>query len=245
MMYSFGCSFSTKQWLTTEKFWVDILAKKLGLEYEAWGAGGADHLETSHRLSGVMKDFKEGDLVIYQFTQHCRVGFYHNNYYITSAGIDNYGETKKNVRFLQNYMEIDRTDEDYLTLLKFVNRWAPDQMFYHYWRVWNTLSFLQERVGIKIVLLFLDQQWTKIIPKKHYKYIPMFPITNENRPYEYDYKSEENIGIQSFSWENGIAMGQEDWHTDSNWHPFDGHPGEQGHQRIAEIVYEHIIKNEN
>ena len=109
MIYSFGCSFSTKQWLPNEKFWVDILAKKLDVDYEAWGAGGGDHLETFHRLSWSMKDFKEGDIVIYQFTQHNRVGFYHNNYFITSAGIDDYDRTKKNIKFLQDFLGIIAT----------------------------------------------------------------------------------------------------------------------------------------
>ena len=87
MIYSYGCSFSTEYEVGKEAFWLKKLADHLGDQFEAWGSGGGEHHEAYHRLLFSMRDFKKGDLVIFQFSDHHRIGLRHKNYYITTAGI--------------------------------------------------------------------------------------------------------------------------------------------------------------
>ena len=131
-IYSFGCSFSTKQLLPKNLFWLDILANKYGVKYEQWGHGGSEYQEAYHRLTGIINEFKKDDLIIFQFTDHNRIGFNYHNHYNTTATLNDH-ETDKMLNKFKAAREIirfNKSDEDYLNLFEFANTWASDQIFY-------------------------------------------------------------------------------------------------------------------
>ena len=131
-IYSYGCSFSTKQLVPREKSWVYLTAKHYDAKYEAWGVGGSEYHEAYHKLMFSMKSFKKGDLIIFQFTDHYRTGVNYNNRYFTTASLP---DDEKQMSYLMNFnkqvLNLDKTAEDYTTLYEFANTWAYGQMFYH------------------------------------------------------------------------------------------------------------------
>jgi hypothetical protein len=246
-IYSFGCSFSTKQLLPKKLFWLDILANKYGVKYEQWGHGGSEYQEAFHRLTGAMKDFKKDDLIIFQFTDHNRIGFNYHNHYNTTATLNDH-ETDKMLNKFKAAREIirfNKSDEDYLNLFEFANTWADGQIFYHYWKVWNLLSYLKDTIGIDFILLFLDQTWINTIHDSHYKHIPIFK-TLERSYYDkaINTNADKNISLAHFCRMDGYAVGHElKWKDIPGWHPEDGHPGELGNQKMVEVIMEHINTN--
>lgn len=235
MIYSFGCSFSTNYMVPLENFWLDILAKDLGDTYESWGNGGTEVHEAFHRLTWSMRDFKKGDIIIYQFTEHHRVGLRHNNYYVSTSSLKHksVNETLNEIHFLKEVIGIDKTDEEYLTLLEFSNTWMDGQMYHNYWRVWNLLKYLEDTVGIKFVLLFLDQTWANVIQKSHYSHIPTFKIPA-------NFPMDSNISLELFCAQNKLAIKDDVKYLQQKQYKEDGHPSELGHLEIANILIKHL-----
>jgi len=235
MIYSYGCSFSTEYEVGMDAFWLKKLADHLGEEFEAWGTGGGEHHEAYHRLLFSMKDFKKGDTVIFQFSDHHRIGLRYKNYYITTAGIrrDTPEETLDNIEFLRKVVNIDKTDEEYLALFEFSQKWAKHQIFHSYWNVWNILKYLEKKIGIRFIIMALDQTWANVIPEEHYTNIPFFPIgrsiSNQNFTL---LDGNKNIGLDSFCAENKLTISD-----------IDGHPNKMGHHAIANILIKHIKSN--
>ncbi len=232
MIYSYGCSFSTDYVVGKEDFWLNKLGTHLNSKFESWGTGGGEHHEAYHRLIFSMKDFKKGDLVIFQFSDHHRIGLRYKNYYLTTAGIkrDTTKETLENIEFLRKVVNIDKTDEEYLALFNFANQWAHAQTFHSYWNVWNILSYLKKKVGIEFIILFLDHTWANVIPDEHYTNIPLFPVPCKISSEHYCLEDgSQNVGLLSFCKENELRISE-----------IDGHPSVKGHQAIADILIKHI-----
>lgn len=246
MIYSYGCSFSTNYMVPLQNFWLDIVSKHFDQPYESWGNGGIDVHECFHRLTWSIRDFKAGDIVIFQFTEHHRIGLRHNNYYLSSASMKHrkYDDLLQMLHFLREVIRIDKTDDDYLTLLKFSNTWMDGQMFYNYWRVWNLLKYMEHTVGIKFIFLFLDQKWADVIPKEHYSHIPMFPIPRIIETVGYVSTPETNIALDLYCLEHKICIKHDfKYKSHPNWSASDGHPGDQGHVDIANTLIKHIKDN--
>lgn len=247
MIYSYGCSFSTNQLVTTEDFWVDILAKHYNTKYEAWGTGGNEYHEAFHRLLGCIHEFKKDDLIVFEFTDHNRIGVVVDGKYLTTAILTrpDSEETLKNIQYHRIYHNIKKNDEDYSSLYDFSNIWADSQMFYHYWRVWNLLTYLQETVGIHFVLLFLDQTWANIIPEDHYKNIPYFELIGDYHGYENPKfkinQNDKNISLARFCYDRNATIGGNDkYREDPRWHPLDGHADDKGNRLFVEQIVNHI-----
>lgn len=246
-IFSFGCSFSTQTVVPTEYFWLDMLSKKLGCKYESWGNGGTDVHESFLRLTSCLSDFQKGDLIIYQFTDHNRIGYQYDGFYSTTAIFtrENLKETLEYFEYVRKVVKLDKSDEDYQILYEFSDKWADGQIFFHYWRVWNLLTFLKEKIGIQFVLLFLDQTWTKVIPERHYSHIPKFPIPEGFKTDRYDLSDpKQNVSLSHFIWNNKFAVAHEEEVFKSRgyyWYSADGHPGLKGHEAISSILYDHII----
>jgi hypothetical protein len=246
-LYSFGCSFSTRQLMPKELFWLDILATKWNVCYESWGYGGLEYNEAFHRLTWSMKDFKKGDLIIFQFTDHNRIGVNYTHKYVTTAMLNRFYHDEFMIK-LKSTRETDRlnkSDEDFLNLFEFANIWASDQVFYHYWKVWNLLSYLKDTVGIDFILLFLDQTWDTAIHSSHYINIPIFKTSGPSYYDKAKYNdADKNISLAHFCRMDGYAVGHElKWKDVPGWHPEDGHPGELGNQKMVEVIMEHINTN--
>lgn len=247
MIYSYGCSFSTQQLVPTENFWLDILAKHYDSKYESWGSGGSEYHEAYHRMLGCLHEFKKGDLIVFQFTEHFRVAVMPNNYYLTTAMLSRstQNENLHNLKYLREFMKIDKTDEDFLSVWQFSNIWSDSQMFYHYWRVWNLLTYLKETVGIEFIFLFLDQMWMNIVPKEHYSHIPLFPVKQPYHDVKYEVKDpSKNVSLGRWClYEEVAIMHEEQYFNHPSYHPQDGHPGDSGNRRIAETIINHIADN--
>jgi hypothetical protein len=247
MIYSYGCSFSTRQLVEVEDFWVHLLAKHYKTPYEAWGTGGNEYHEAFHRLLGCMHEFKKDDLIVFEFTDHTRIGVTVNGTYLTTAIITRatLDETMEHINHQRIYNGIDKEDEDYTSLYDFSNIWADSQMFYHYWRVWNLLTYLQDTVGIHFILLFLDQTWANVIPEDHYKNIPMFELKKPYIGYENPKSKvrdpDKNISLAKFCFDRAATIGGSDkYKEDPRWHPEDGHPDDLGNRLFAEQIINHI-----
>jgi hypothetical protein len=244
MIYSYGCSFSTRQLVDEKDFWVDILAKHYKSKYEAWGTGGNEYHEAFHRLLGSIHEFKKDDLIVFQFTDHNRIGFIIDGKYATTAMMIKHTreETLSNIKYHREITGINKPDEDYLSLVDFSTMWSDSQMFYNYWRVWNLLTYLQDTIGIHFILLFLDQTWANVIPEDHYKNIPLFGIkkgyTDPKCKLEDPAK---NISLGKFCNDKGVRIGDTDkYKHDPRWHVGDGHPDDRGNKMFAEYIIHHI-----
>jgi len=249
-IHSFGCSFSTRNLIPKGMFWLDILARKYEVPYDSWATGASEFNEAFHRLTFAMKDFKKDDLVIFQFTDHNRLGVIPNGYYITTAMLNNMcpNDGKRNsedylVGFDWNRKvgHVNKTDDEFMLLYDFANTWLHDQMFWNYWRVWNTLKFLEEKIGIHFIILFLDKTWEEVIHPEHYHNIPLFPLPEENNNFK---NPQENIALNFFCWDNkGYAIGHDLNYKDVlGWHKDDGHPGELGNAKMVDFIMDHIDK---
>jgi hypothetical protein len=243
-LYSYGCSFSTRQLVPREKSWVYLTAKHYDVKYEAWGVGGSEYHEAYHKLLFSMKQFKKGDLIIFQFTDHNRIGLNFENRYFTTASLPNNEGIKlsSKINYHNDVLNINRDFEDYTSLYEFANTWSIGQIFYHYWMVWNLLEYLKETVGIDFILLFLDQTWTNVIPPEHYKNIPYFPCKNPQETPTYKLKDPcRNVSLGYFCWDQRLAIGlDESYSHDPIWHPNDGHPGDDGNKEISRLIIKHI-----
>lgn len=244
-IHSFGCSFSTKQLVPENMFWLNILARKYEVPYDSWGTGASEFNEAFHRLTFSMKDFKKDDLVIFQFTDHNRLGVIPNGYYMSTAMLNK--QTMENTLLYFDWCRkvghVNKTDEEFMLLFDFANTWLHSQMFWNYWRVWNTLKFLEEKVGIHFIILFLDKTWEEVIHPDHYHHIPLFPLPEKNQ-YENIKNPHENIALSLFCWGNrGYAVGHDLNYKDvEGWHEGDGHPGELGNAKMVDCIMDHINK---
>ena len=243
-IYSYGCSFSTKQLVPLDKFWLKLLSDYYNVEFEGWGVGGSEYHEAYHKLMWSMKDFKKGDLIIFQFTDHNRIGVIYNNAYFTTASMHFNDAASSNyvVNYAKQVLKIDKDLSDFLTLYEFANEWSHGQMYYHYWMVWNLLDYLKKTIGIEFMLLFLDQTWANVIPQEHYPNIPYFPTKNPQYTLKYDTPDpSKNLSLGYFCWDNGFAIGQDESYKDVvGWHVDDGHPSEAGHKAISQNIIRHI-----
>lgn len=244
MIYSYGCSFSTKQLVSIDDFWVNLLSKHYKTQYESWGSGGSEYHEAFHRLLGSMQDFKKDDLIVFQFTDHNRVGVIVDKKYTTTAILVKHTieETFANIKYNREVTGLNRPDEDYLSLIDFSNTWADSQMFYHYWRVWNLLEYLQDTVGIHFILLFLDQTWANVIPEDHYKNIPYFKVKKGYDQLKCKLEDpDKNISLGKFVNDRGVRIGDTDkYKEDPRWHIGDGHPDDRGNKMFTEQIVNHI-----
>ena len=243
-IYSYGCSFSTRQLVPEDKFWVYLTAKYYGAEYEAWGVGGSEYHEAYHKLMWSMKNFKKGDLVIFQFTDHYRIGMNFRGHYMTTASLhfDNPKEANYVVNYANQVLNLNKDISDFSNLYEFANTWSYGQMYYHYWMVWNLLQYLKETVGIEFILLFLDQTWTHVIPEEHYYNIPYFPAKDpQYTPLYQTPDPTKNVSLGYFCWNNEIAIAHDESYKEvEGWHIGDGHPGEAGHAEISKYIVKHI-----
>lgn len=228
-VYSFGCSFSTPYMVDRERFWLHLLAGKLSADYKILGSGASEYHEAFHRLTFEMKKFKKNDLVIFQFTDHHRMGFSYNDFYFTTAILsrETSKETSDVIDLFMKTEKLDKTREDFATLYKFSDRWSDGQMFFHYWQVWNLLTYLKETVGIDFRILFLNQKWSEVIPENHYSHIPVF--------------GKDNISLSAFIMDNNLHIGKD---PEYNANPSDGHPGTLGHKAICDIIYNHLTEGD-
>jgi hypothetical protein len=241
-IHSFGCSFSTRNLVPEGMFWLDILARKYKVPYDSWGSGASEFNEAFHRLTFTMKDFKKDDLVIFQFTDHNRLGVIPNGYYITTAMLNrNAKDYLVGFDWNRKVGHVNKTDDEFMLLYDFANTWLHDQMFWNYWRVWNTLKFLEEKIGIHFIILFLDKTWEEVIHPEHYHNIPLFPLPEENNNIK---NTHENIALNLFCWDNkGYAIGHDLNYKDvPGWHKDDGHPGELGNAKMVDFIMDHIDK---
>lgn len=228
-----------------DKFWLNILAKHYNVEYEGWGVGGSEVHEAYHKLLWSMKDFKKGDLIIFEFTDHERTGINFNNRYITTASLPT---NEKDLMYLINFnnqvLNLNKNKGDYASLYEFATTWAYGQMFYHYWMVWNLLEYLKNTVGIDFILLSIDQTWTHVIPKEHYINIPYFPAINpQYTPIYQTPDPTKNISLSYFCWDHGTHVGNDERYKDvPGWHVGDGHPGESGNAEITKYIIKHITE---
>lgn len=232
MIYSYGCSFSTDYIVGKDDFWLNKVGLHLNSKFELWGTGGGEHHEAYHRLLFSMKDFKKGDLIIFQFSDHQRIGLRYKNYYLTLAGLkkNTVEETLENLEFLRNVVNIDKTDEEYLSLFDFARQWSSSQMFHSYWNVWNILSYLKNKIGIEFIILFLDHAWANVIPAAHYSNIPLFPVKGQLSTEYYSLEDgSQNVGLLPFFCKNGLTISQ-----------IDEHPNTDGHLAMSNILIKHI-----
>jgi len=226
-IWTFGCSFSTDHYMSMSETYTGVLSEKLGVEYENHAESAMCHEECFNRLTYNMNRFNKDDLIIYQFTAGTREGFKINNdFYYTSAGLTR----DLNLMFdLMNKYSGGRdkfpiTNEQFILLCDYMNHWAPHTIYHKYHRVFNTLSFLQSKIGIKYRILCLDNDF-KAFRTEHFINLPT--TSDEN-----------NLSIMNWVDENKWTLG--DTKSDQVMKT-DKHPNEEGHYNIGIRLYESNI----
>lgn len=224
--YIYGCSFSHDFWISKDDIYPHLLSKKMKREYVTRAEPAICHDETYLRLTKDLDRFQKNDFIVYQFTSGDREGYMINNdsLYLTSSALsrdlkyyayvlDRWGKGRK---------EYKVSDAQLITLLDYIDAWTPKTLYYKYHRVFNTLEFLKNTVGINYVMIFLDNKFNKYLTKNYIK----FPI--DTIP--------DNNSILFWARENNWNLGS----SRPKEVPEDMHPDEKGHFGVFEKILEYI-----
>ena len=228
-LYIYGCSFSYEYWISKDNIYPHLLSKKLNKQYVTRAESATCHNEMYHRLTKDLVNFQKDDFIVYQFTSGNREGYMINNdsLYLTSAALkrdlkyyafilDRWGKGRK---------EYKVSDSQLITLLDYIDAWTPHSLYYKYLRVFNTLEFLKNTIGINYVMIFLDNDFEKFVTKNYIKFTTQ--------------KNENNLSIMNWVHENKWTLG-DSRPTDV---PDDKHPDEKGHYGIYEKILQYINEN--
>ena len=246
-IFSFGCSFSTKQLVHEDDFWLNVLAKKYNAKPHAWGSAGTCVREAMLRLAFEIRNMKEGDLVVFQFSDTYRIGLQENNRYLTTANagfdIRSFQDKPHQKNFL-NRAGWNKTEDDMFSILDFSTRWSEGFAWHNYYTTYNLLKSLEQKIGIEFIMLFLDERWQNIVPPEHFYHIPEFKYLDKekwkmNPPYTFE--------LGQWAWRtkrtNGhnpkeFGVGTKDEHP--LWHRGDGHIAKKGNHDVADIIANHM-----
>lgn len=237
-IYTFGCSFSAPYWLEEEKTYTSLLAKNYNCE-ESNNSKPADCNDAIFlKFTDHLPDFKENDLIIYQFTSYNREGFYINNHkkYFSTAGLS--PDPEHNRKLLDEFgggrAKYKITDDEIMTLLDYTSIWSIYSLRNKFLRVYNILQYLKEEKNIDYQVLFLDNLFSSIVSSYNLLKLP----TRSN---------ELNVGIKEWVTANKLRLidmptvyhKQRDEHIsieEAGIYKQDKHPNEKAHELIAKAI---------
>ena len=220
-IWVFGCSFSSgHSGVPQEKTYGNLLAKELNYNVKNLSSAGASNDIIFYRFNQNLNNFKDGDIILYQFTAFNRIGFFegeHDGTYFSTAGLPELGiTTKKNEGPFSN-----KKDEELENLIDYILTWQPKRYRFIYNDVMNVISFLTKNKNVKIYTLYLLNEFHK--DDKN-----ILPLPTNNKP--------DNASLSLFYMENKLTVYDED----PIKYNMDTHPNAEGHFRLKEILKEKV-----
>lgn len=229
-LHSFGCSFSYHINIPEDKPYPVLLSKYLKLDHQQYAFPALCNDEIFSRLISNIDKFKKGDVITYQFTFPTRKGFLvdYSNYESSAGFLDDTLISKETVKknLFANPSLID---------LLVSNAEYSEMFLYHtVQRAVKLLLYLKENVGISFRLLFINNDFQKLVtkmnePKKILRVDkPDYDVTDR---FFLSFKDEivlmdnSSIGLHDYMSANNLTVSASD-----------NHPNVQGHNHIFEQI---------
>lgn len=231
-LYSYGCSFSWNMGIEYQECFPVLVSNhfKLDLDQQAFPALCNDEIYS--RFLGNLDKYKEGDIILYQFTFPARKGFLvENSHYESSAGFFSDTNKDNNSRLKTNVFANQKVVDYLYDNVEFIH-------FFNYFtlqRVVSVLQYIEKSIGIRYRILFITEDFTDLVFKM-----------NEDKKdlrvdgkYDYEVKdrffikfmknvikmNEDSLSISDYVIENNLTVDE-----------YDKHPGVSGHKFIADKI---------
>lgn len=200
------------------------LARRLGVEYINQSFPALCHNEIYQRLLNDLDQFEKGDLIIYQFTSSWREGYMiADGVYYSSAGLS--PEIEETVETMNRWGggrdKYPMKDEDMTLLWNYLVAWGDKTLYYKWHRVIELLKFIEKVKEVKVIYLFLDEDFAEFKSNNTVK----FQLNN----------GEKTESILRWVTDKRLRL------ADANIegvHPEDAHPNRKGHTEIAERIHQ-------
>jgi len=216
-VWVFGCSFSSGHSGVSQKnTYGNLLAQELNYDIKNLSSQGASNDVIFYRFNQNLNNFKDGDIILYQFTAFNRIGFFDgetDDTYFSSAGLPELGiNTKRNEGPFST-----KTDEELETLLDYILTWQTRRYRFTYNDAINVMNFLIENRNIKLHTLYLMDEFDK--SDKNILILP----TNGNF---------KNTSLNEYFMSNKLTVYDED----PVKYFMDTHPSFSGHIKLKELI---------
>jgi hypothetical protein len=221
-LWIFGCSFSSGH-LTVprESSYGNLLGKEMNIEVFNLANPGRSNDKLFYELLQNIQNFKEKDIIIFQFSSFDRKGFFIDNElssYFSTAGLLQLGIEHKRKEI--PFCNFSKHELNILT--EFLLQWHPKTWKFEIENIYTLLEYLKNTLKIRYTILYmLDDYFIKN------DYILKLPIGSNL----------ENISMHEFVKENKLTL------TDEfpDRHPvYDSHPGINGHIQIKNLLKKHL-----
>lgn len=220
-IWVFGCSFSSgHSGVTREKTYGNLLAKDLGYNVRNLSSQGASNDMILYRLNQNLINFKDGDIILFQFSSFNRIGFFNDQSEescFSTAGLHEVGVGVKKKESPYNKM----SDKDMETLIDYTLNWQTKRKKFIHQDPLNVLKFVSKVLNIKIFTFYL---FDEIYEQDKY----VFNLPTIDKP--------KNISLSEFFMSNKLTV----YHDDPVKYNGDTHPNSLGHFKLKELLKEKI-----
>jgi hypothetical protein len=220
-VWVFGCSFSSgHSGVSQESTYGNLLAKDLGYNIKNLSVAGASNDMILYRFNQNLINFKDGDIILFQFSSFNRIGFFSDQReesYFSTAGLYELGVDVKKKEPPYNNM----SDEDMETLIDYILNWQTKRKKFIHQNPLNVLEFVSKVLNIKIFTFYL---FDEICEQDKY----VFNLPTIDKP--------KNISLNEFFMSNKLTV----YHDDPLKYDGDTHPNLLGHFKLKELLKEKI-----
>lgn len=222
-IWIFGCSFSSGYLeVDRENSYGNLLSKELNLGIKNLASAGDSNDIIFNKLVNNLKDIKENDIIIYQFTNFNRIGFFHNDEYtFSTAGIPELGvkhKVKENI--FSSYSENDLN-----ILLDFILTWQNKRRRFEIENALNLLEYIKITKNVNYIVIYMIDEYFKI---------------NDNTlilPFECN---ENNVSMNKFLIDKKLTLSDDFPENHKDF--YDSHPGLSGHLVIKDKILDKLNK---
>lgn len=229
MLRIYGDSFSYKYWMEEEDTYAYKLSKLLDKPYINKAYPALCNTEIFDRFLDDVNEFKEGDIIIYQFSTPVRAGYkFQNGSYYSTAGLRD--TLEESIKIMNEWgggrEQFDVTDDDIVNLYNYIYTWQPKTAYYQWSSVDKVMQFVAQKNGIKYIYLFLDELFDPF-------------IVNNSHTIQFPYEGNEtNYALIHWSWHKELTL----YHVGTGGVEWDPHPNADANTIIAELLKNKIQK---
>ena len=220
-VWVFGCSFSHgHSGVLQEETYGNLLAKDLNYNIKNLSSSGASNDIIFYRLNQNLNKFKNGDIILYQFTGFNRIGFFNDNRdesYFSTTGLYELGLNVKKKEPPYDNM----SDKDLECLIDYTLYWQTKRKKFLHNDPLNVLEFISNTLDIKVFTFYLFDEVSETD-----KFAVNLPTTHK----------EKNISLNEFFMTHGLTV----YHEDPVKYDGDTHPSAIGHFKLKELLKKNI-----
>jgi hypothetical protein len=219
-LFAYGCSWTyylaTKDFI---KFWPELVAKELKINFINNGYNGFSNFESTNRLIKDLHLIQQNDIVVFQFTfpNRLKVNYLDDDKWYYNFKLEN-----------NNYNK-----EDYLLWLDFVNNFNLELLLKDFYNTKPLFEHIEKNIGAKVRYWFSSCSEILTYNKNSDMLNDNF-IIMENIDYSInliEYLEKNNMTL-SDDFKNGVLK-------DENF-KYDKHTNQDGHNFIAKYVVESL-----